>query len=310
MVYFAIGGMYMNKKAFWMAAITIIIWSSGFAGVRASLLGGYTPAHLVLLRFLIASGVFLIYALWPGVHMRLPQKKDILRILFLGFVGISVYHIGFTFGVQTVTAGTASMIIGSAPVFTSIIAVIVLKERMDWLGWVGLLIGFIGIVLITIGSSGASFTISEGTLYVIIATIATSVFFVYQKPLLERYNPIDLTAYFTWVGTIPMLIFMPGLWENIQGATMEAHISALFVGIFPAAIAYATWAIALSAGNTTTISSMLYLEPPLAIFIAWLWLDELPSTLSLIGGAIAISSVFVVNFIGKKRYIKKHQLDG
>lgn len=300
----------MSKKAFWTAVFTIIVWSSGFAGVRASLLGGYSADHLVLLRFLIASSVFLLYALWPGVHMRLPQKKDIVRIIFLGFMGISVYQIGMTFGVQTVTAGTASMIIGSAPVFTTIIAVIVLKERMDLLGWVGLGVGFIGIVLITIGSSGAEFTISKGTIYILIATIATSIFFVYQKPLLERYNPIDLTAYFTWAGTLPLLVFMPGLWENIQSATTEANISALYVGIFPAAIAYASWAIALSAGNTTTISSMLYLEPALAIIIAWFWLSEWPNTLSLIGGAIAISSVFIVNFIGKKRYMKERGLDG
>ncbi|MFD1705558.1 DMT family transporter [Siminovitchia sediminis] len=300
----------MNKKAFWMAVITIIVWSSGFAGVRASLLGGYTAAHLVLMRFLIASGVFFLYALWPGAHMRLPQKKDLSRIILVGFMGITVYHVGLTFGVQTVSAGTASMIIGSAPVFTSIIAMIVLKEKMDVLGWIGLFIGFIGIVLITIGSSGASFTISAGTLYVLIATIATSLFFVFQKPLLERYNPIHLTAYFTWAGTLPLLIFMPGLWENIQSASIEAHLSALYVGIFPAAIAYATWAIALSAGNTTTLSSMLYLEPPLAILIAWLWLDEWPSTLSLIGGAVAISSIFIVNWIGKKKYLKKHNLEG
>ncbi|MFP3381792.1 EamA family transporter, partial [Bacillus sp. SIMBA_069] len=75
------------------------------------------------------------------------------------------------------------------------------------------------------------------------------VFFVFQKPLFSRYNPIELTAYFTWIGTIPFFIFFPGLFQEIQQATMEGHLSAIFVGIFPAAIGYVTWAIALSLGK-------------------------------------------------------------
>lgn len=298
----------MNKKAFILASFTIITWASAFAGVKASLLGGYTSAHLVLFRFLVASLVFFLYAAWPGTRFTLPQKKDIIPILLLGFVGISIYHVGMTFGVQTITAGSASMIIGSAPIFTTIIAIFVLKEKIDWVGWVGLVIGFIGIVIITMGTSGASLSISKGTLFVLASTIATSFFFVFQKSLLAKYHPIVLTAYFTWAGTLPMLVFLPGLWENITQASFQANVAAVYVGVFPAAIAYAAWAIALSMGNASSISSMMYLEPALAIIIAWFWLGEWPSTLSLIGGAIAISSVFVVNLIGRKRNRKKSPL--
>lgn len=98
-----------------------------------------------------------------------------------------------------------------------------------------------------------------------------------------------------------MLFFVPGLFDTIQNATLEANLAAIYVGVFPAGLSYATWAIALSIGNVSTISSMLYLEPPIAIFVAWIWLNELPSVLSMIGGFIAISSVAVVNFIGRKQ---------
>lgn len=298
-----------DKKAFLFAAIAVILWASAFAAIRASLLGGYSPASLVLVRFLIASALFVIYFLLPGVHFRFPNKEDLLRITVLGWIGITVYHIGVTFGVETITAGTAGMIIGSAPIFTSIIAAIVLKERIELFGWIGLGIGFFGIILITLGTSGASFAISKGTLFVLMSAIATSVFFVFQKPLLARYNPIHLTAYFTWAGTIPLLVFFPGLWESIQTATTGAHLSAIYVGVFPAAIAYAIWAIALSLGNASSVSSMMYIEPALAIIIAWFWLNEWPSVLSLIGGTIAISSVFIVNFVGRKRRLKKKDLE-
>lgn len=290
-----IGGQVLNTKAFVMAAITVIIWGSTFAAIRASLHGGYAAGHLVLVRYLIASAIFILYALWPGVKFQLPHKKDVLRILLLAFVGISLYHIGVTFGEQTVSAGTAGMLIGSSPVFTAIIAVIVLKEKLGVFGWIGLVIGFIGISLITIGSSGTELQISEGALLVLMAAIATSIFFVFQKPFLTRYKPIELTAYVTWAGTLPFFIFAPGLFQSLQQATLEAHLSTIYAGVFPAAIGYVTWAIALSLGKASTMSSVLYVEPVVAIIVAWIWLNELPSTLSIIGGVIAIAGVITVN---------------
>jgi drug/metabolite transporter (DMT)-like permease len=290
----------MNKKAFLLALFAVIVWGSGFAAIRASLLGGYTPGHLVLNRFLIASSVFVVYALWPRTNFRLPRKEDILKICILGWVGISVYHWGVTYGEVTVSAGTAGMFIASAPVFTALIAVIFMKDRLSAFGWVGMFVGIVGIILITVGSEGTSITISKGVFFILIASIATSVFFVFQKPLLRRYRPIELTAYFTWAGTLPFFIYFPGLLQGLQGATLEANLSTIYLGIFPAAIAYVTWATALSLAETGPVASMLYAEPVVAIIVAWFWLQEFPSVLSIVGGIVAISSVIIVNWIGIK----------
>ncbi|BAQ11047.1 DMT family transport protein [Bacillus sp. OxB-1] len=291
----------MNKKAFFLAAFTVLVWGSGFAAIRAGLLGGYTPGHLVLTRFLIASSVFVIYALWPGTKFRIPAKQDIVKILLLGWVGISVYHLGVTYGEETVSAGTAGMFIASAPIFTALIAVLVLKERLSAFGWIGMSVGFIGVVLITLGSEGTSFTVSKGGLLILLAAFATSVFFVFQKPLFAKYHPVELAAYFTWAGTIPFFIYFPGLREGIQGATLEANLSTIYMGLFPAALAYVTWAIALSVSEAGSVASMLYAEPVVAIIVAWLWLKEFPSLLSMIGGVVAISSVLIINWVGMKQ---------
>lgn len=295
----------MNRKAFILAMITIIGWASGFAGVSASLQGGFSPGNLILYRLLVASLLFLLYAILPSSRIRLPHKKDLPLIITLGIVGITFYHVGVTFGQQYINAGTTSMIVGSAPIFTTIIAVLFLKEKMEWYSWVGLFVGFIGVSLITIGTGDFSFTFSKGILPALFATICTSIFFVYQKPLLQKYDPIELTAYFTWAATIPLFILFPSLIENLQTTTLEANLAVLYVGAIPAAACYAMWAIATSLGEISKLSTLLYLETPIAIIVAWIWLGELPTVLSMIGGFITIASVAVVNFIASRKNQQK-----
>ncbi|ALC86842.1 hypothetical protein AM499_14180 [Bacillus sp. FJAT-22090] len=290
----------MNKKAFLLAIFTVFIWSSSFASISASLQGGYSAGHLILFRFIIASFIFVILAFIPQMRFSLPKKEDILPIFALGWIGISIYHVCVTFGQLTITAGTAGMLIGSAPIFTTIIAVVVLKERIGTFGWIGLGFGFSGITIIGLGTGESSFDISPGVFLVIIAALATSIFFVFQKSLLTKYTPIELTAYFTWAGTLPFLFFAPGLIEGIQHASLEANLSSIYIGIFPTAIAYLTWAYALSQSKASSVSSLLYAEPVLSIFIAWIWLHELPSPLSISGGIIAISGVLIVQLFGRR----------
>lgn len=292
----------MNLKALLLALLTVVIWGSTFAATSVGLQGGYPAGHLILVRFVIASILFIIIALLPNVKFRLPAKEDILKIFFLGVLGISGYHICNTFGQVTVNAGTAGLLIGSGPIFTTLFAMWFLKERLGKVGWFGLGFGLLGIIIISIGS-GDAFGISPGVILILLAAIATSLFFVFQKPLFKKYSAIELTAYFTWAGTIPFFVFAPGLLETIQTATLEANITAIYIGIFPTAIAYLTWAIALSLATASSISSTLYLEPVIAIIVAWIWINELPSMLSIAGGVIAITGVLIVNYFGKRHEI-------
>lgn len=286
-------------KTFLAVAVTLLFWSSAFAGIREGLFGGYTPGHLVLLRFLSASLVFVVYAMFKRI--RIPRGWDMLKVALLGFTGITIYHTTLTYGEKTIQAGTASLLIAAAPAFTALIAALVLGERLTKLGWAGILLGFSGIALITFasGESKASLT---GAILILISAIATAFFFVYQKPLFKRYTAIDLTAWFTWFGTLPMLVFLPGFWHQVQHATTAATLSGIYIGVFPAAIAYVAWAIALSSGRASSVASALYINPVLAIFIAWVWLGELPHVVSIVGGIIAIAGVVVVSVYGHRSF--------
>lgn len=292
------GGAGLNAKAVIAVSVTLLFWSSAFAGIRYGLDEGLTAGHVVLIRFLSASAVFAVYAVVRRVPV--PRWRDLPLIAVMGFSGISVYHICLTFGERTVPAGTASLIIACAPAFTALIAVFALGERLNVFGWAGLALGFAGVGVIAF-ASGHSARFTYGALLILAAAIGTSFFFVYQKSLYQRYSPIDMSAYFAWFGTLPMLWFLPGLGRQVAQAPLSATLVCVYIGVFPAAIAYGAWAIALSSGKAGVVTSALYLEPVLAILLAWLWLGEVPRLIAIVGGALAVAGVIVTNVLGHGR---------
>lgn len=276
-------------------AVTLIFWASAFAGIRAGL-KAYSPGNLVLLRFLTATIVLSAYAIIT--RMPLPEKKDLPAIFFLGFLGITVYHLALTFGELKVTAGSASLLIASGPIFTAILAIFILKEKIKIWGWIGIVISFLGVSLVAIGE-GEGVRFEPAAILILVAAISTSFYFVLQKPYLKKYSPLKFAAYVIWSGTFFQLFFSRGLFQNIKSAPIEATLAIIYMGIFPAALAYITWAYVLSRIPASLAGSYLYLSPVLAILIAWIWLGEIPILLSLVGGFLALAGVVIVNVWGR-----------
>ncbi|GAB4450834.1 MAG: DMT family transporter [Anaerolineae bacterium] len=285
----------LDSRTLASLGITLIFWASAFAGIRAAL-DAYSPAHLALLRFLVASATLAVYA--ALTRMPLPARRDLPAILGLGFLGITVYHVALNFGEVSVTAGAASMLISSVPVFTAILATAILGERLKAWGWLGIAVSFSGAALIALGE-GNGLEFDPGALLILLAAVATALYFVFQKPYLTRYSALQFTAYCIWAGTLLMLVFLPGLPQAVQQAPPGATLAVVYLGVFPAAIAYGTWTYALSRAPASIATSFLYLSPILATLIAWVWLGEAPAALALVGGALALVGVILVNTRGR-----------
>lgn len=274
---------------------TIVCWASSFVGIRAGL-HAYTPVHLALLRYLTASIVLAFYALVR--RMPLPRGRDIPGLAITGIVGIALYNVMLNTGELSVSAGISSFLVNTAPILTALLAMVFLKERLRIWGWVGILVCIIGVAIITSGTSDG-FHFSAGIWFVLSAALAQSLYFVWQKPYLARYSPLQCTTYAIWIGTLALLVFSPGLMANIGAASWSATAAVLYLGIFPAALGYVSYAYALARIPATRASSFLYLVPAVTLGIAWFWLGESPTWLALIGGVIAISGVIIVNIFGK-----------
>ncbi len=292
----------------WLAIVgMLLLWASAFAGIRAGMrltsagavgADGYGPGELALLRFGTASLALALYAL--ATRMRLPERSELPLIGLTGFLGISVYHTALNFGEVTVQAGAASLLISAAPVFTALLSVAFLQERLTRIGWAGSLLAFAGVALIALsGGKGLHFT--PGALLILLSATVAAVYSILSKKILRRHGALEFTCYTIWAGTLPLLVFLPGLARQFPAAAPPATLAVVYLGLFPAALAYLLWNYALARMPLSLLASFLYLSPVLASLIAWVWLGELPVLLTIIGGGIAILGVILVQTKGYAR---------
>lgn len=281
--------------AFLAMMVTIVFWASSFVVIRVCL-GPLTPVELATARYVTAGLIALGYL---AFRWNMPSVKDLVRISIAAVLFIAAYAVLLNTGEQTVPAGPASFIINTMPVFTALIATFALGERFGIWGWIGTAVSFLGVALIAVGAGGG-FTLDPNAVLILGAALCSAIASVLQKPVLGRMPALTVTAWVLLIGSVPLLPAVPATVTAFLAAPPVVKWSVAYLVIFPTAIAYVTWAIALKRLSAARATNFLYGVPPTATLIGFLWLGETPSAIGAAGGIMAILGVVVVNIMRRR----------
>jgi drug/metabolite transporter (DMT)-like permease len=289
-----------GRAAAWAAAGTVVLWASAFPAISVAVTG-LGPAGLSVARLGVASVALALAAPFAGV--RRPRARDLPLIGLCGLAGMTAYQLLLNLGERVVPAGTASLLVATAPVYASLLAIWFLGERPTRRRWAGSAVAFAGSAVIAV-SHGLGF--GAAALVVLAAAVAQAIFHTAQKPLLARYTGFEVTVYAMWAGTLFILPWTGSLVYALSQpgrahASAAAIGSAVFLGLAPSAVGFVLWAYALARMDVGRATTALYLVPAAAILIALVWLGQVPSPLELIGGAIALAGVVLASGTGQLR---------
>nr|WP_245976222.1 DMT family transporter [Amycolatopsis palatopharyngis] len=284
-----------RNKATAAVVLTVVLWASSFVAIRG--VGhALSPAPLALLRLAVAGVALTVLMVLR--HRRVPRiptsPKSLRLIVAYGVLWLAGYTVVLNAAERHVDAGTAAMLVNSAPLLVAFGAGLLLGEGFPRTLIAGSFVALAGIVVIGLGSSGDSDLI--GVLLCILAAILYAAGVLIQKVTLRSVDGATVTWLGCVIGTAVLLPWVPQLVDELASASQGAILGAVYLGLVPTAIGFSTWAYALHRMDAGRLSATTYAVPAVAVLLSWLLLSEMPTAYGLIGGAICLLGVAISRY--------------
>jgi drug/metabolite transporter (DMT)-like permease len=270
------------------ALVSVVLWSSAFVGIRAA--GeDLSPGALSLGRLAVGSALLGVFVL--AQRGGLPGRRELPLIAVIGVLWFGLYNLALNEAERRVDAGTAAMLVNVGPILIAVLAGFLLHEGFPRTLVLGCAIAFSGAIVIGLATSERSGAAGWGAVLCLVAAAAYAGAVVAQKPILSRASGLHVTWIACTVGLLVCLPFAPSLVDELGSAEGDSIAWMVYLGVFPTAVGFITWAYALSRTTAGRMGATTYLVPPLAILMGWALLDEAPVAVAFLGGALCLGGV-------------------
>ncbi|MCD0449826.1 DMT family transporter [Actinocorallia sp. API 0066] len=279
-----------NRAALAAAGVTVFFWASAFVSIRSA--GEhYSPGALALGR--LATGALVLGALWAASGAKLPGRAAWPGILWSGALWFGLYTVALNWGEREVDAGTAAMLVNIGPILIALLGGRFLGEGLPRSLFLGLGVSFAGAVVVGLAVQGDGDASPLGVVLCLVAALTYAAGVVIQKPALKHATALQVTFFGCLVGAVLCLPFAGVLVREAADAPTSATLNMVYLGVFPTALAFTTWAYALARTTAGRMGATTYAVPALVVLMSWVLLDELPTAAALVGGTLCLAGVWV-----------------
>jgi drug/metabolite transporter (DMT)-like permease len=286
-----------------LLVLLFVIWSNSFTAIRY-LRDVFSPLELVLARFLPVAAFCALYLAASKKRRRESAailREAPLRLVAMGLTGVSAYNFFLYNGQSEVKPGAAALLTTLAPLFTLVLAMIFLKEKVPFRRALGIMIALIGLyVVVRHGSVGLGrmTSVAHADLrYVLITSLAPlcwSIYTIAGKNLLRRASPLVVTYLTIIIGTVPFLAVAGGaFFHTVAALTTTQWIALAYLSLLCTLVGFWIWFAALERMPATSVASFVYLNPPLAALFGTLFFGEEVTRLFVVGGVIMLFGLYL-----------------
>lgn len=274
---------------------TMVFWSITYVWAKQVLNTGIDPITLIFFRLSAAVGIMLPLLILKKAFKQI-KKSDIGLLMLLALFEPFFYYLGEANGINLVSPNIASIIIATIPVFLLVFARIIFKEKLSTLNYVGMLISFIGVLIIIFDKSGKLSSSPTGMLYLFFAVFSAVAYTLLSKKLLDRYDPIVLVGLkniIGWLYFIPVYFIFGKSGLEPEIFSTKIIITIISLGLFGNFLAYYFFNISIKNIGASKSSIFSNLIPVFTILFSILLLNDILPTYKFIGIVLALSGVYV-----------------
>jgi drug/metabolite transporter (DMT)-like permease len=284
-----------NREAFsardWARFVAIgLIWGASFLFIEVGL-EAFHPGLVTWMR--VGFGALFMAAL-PRARSASIEKADRPRIALLSIVWVAIPLTLFPIAQQWIDSAVAGMLNGAVPIFTAIIASILLQHLPGRLQIVGLIVGFAGIVAIALPSAESGQTAALGVALVLVACICYGFATNIVTPLQQRYGSIPVMARMLWLGVV--LVAPYGIFGLLKsGFAWPSLLAMAALGLLGTGLAYILMGGLAGSVGPTRASFITYLVPVVALVLGVVFRDEIVAPLAIIGSLLVIAGAILAS---------------